>query len=61
MFHAQNVLGFCPCSVLFLKLYPDRVMNIVQEKMSSFSVDKICNIWDSALEVLFGEDNTHEF
>lgn len=36
-------------------------MNIVQEKMSSFSVDKICNIWDSVLEVLFGEDNTHEF
>lgn len=39
MLYAQNVIGFCPCSVSFLKLYPDRVMNIVQENMSSsFSV-----------------------
>lgn len=39
MLYAQNVIGFCPCSVSFLKLYPDRDMNIVQENMSSsFSV-----------------------
>lgn len=29
--------------------------------MLLFFVDKICNIWDFVLEVLFGDDNIYEF